>query len=297
METLDGGQAFRWRRLVQGDSPAVAFEGRWGRHVVRLRQSAENSDLEASLPDGVDEAAELSAILSYLSLDHPSVKAVDALPYRSDAVLARALSAYRGLRILAQPFGEALFCFMCSATKRIDQIKIICETVAERFGERLADGSHALPTWKVLATVGEDRLRACQLGYRARYIAQSAAFLAERPGWLDQVYALPAAEAREALQLLPGVGEKIADCTLLFGAGRLEVFPIDTWINQVMERLYGLQDWKKAQLQTFAKVHFGAYAGYAQQVLFAYVREQARSRAHGAKLKGTPQDFGSTNHS
>jgi len=260
-----------------------AFEGRWSAHAVRLRLPSEKASIQISLPKGISAAEETSATLRYLSLDKPSQGELDCLPWRSDPVLDQALAAFPGLRILAQPFGETLFCFLCSATKRIDQIKVICEKVAHAHGAPLTNGSYALPSWETLASVGEQELRECQLGYRAKYIANCARFLAEHPGWLERVSAMPTAEARIALQQLPGVGEKIADCTLLFGAGRLEVFPIDTWIQQAMENLYGLRGWGKAQLQTFAKAHFGSQAGYAQQVLFAHVRSKQNARAAAAR--------------
>lgn len=86
----------------------------------------------------------------------------------------------------------------------------------------------------------------------------------------------PYAEAKARLLELPGVGEKVADCVLLFGAGRLESFPVDTWIIKAMERRYGLAGWKPAQIAHFGRVHFGAQAGLAQQYLFAFERASGR---------------------
>jgi N-glycosylase/DNA lyase len=72
------------------------------------------------------------------------------------------------------------------------------------------------------------------------------------------------------------VGEKVADCVLLFGAGRLEAFPVDVWILKTMERRYGLAGWKPAQVAQFGRAHFGPLAGLAQQYLFAWERTEAR---------------------
>lgn len=135
---------------------------------------------------------------------------------------------------------------------------------------------HHLPTWDELATVSEDQLRACALGFRALHVAAIARHLAENPGWLAATEHAPYAEARERLITLPGVGEKVADCVLLFGAGRLEAFPVDTWIIKAMARRYGLDGWKPAQIAHFGRQHFGAQAGLAQQYLFAYERASGR---------------------
>jgi N-glycosylase/DNA lyase len=150
--------------------------------------------------------------------------------------------------------------------------------LAERHGAPIVPGHCRLPTWAELALIPEPELRACQLGFRARFISQTARFLAAHPGWLEETKALPYAAAKERLRSLPGVGEKIADCVLLFGAGRLEAFPVDTWILKAMAARYGLHGWKPAQVAQFGRAHFGPLAGLAQQYLFAYERQQAQSR-------------------
>ena len=131
---------------------------------------------------------------------------------------------------------------------------------------------HRLPTWEELARVGEADLLACRLGFRARHIRGTAQFLAERPGWLEAAAAAPYPEAKRLLCLLPGVGEKVADCVLLFGAGKLEAFPVDVWILKAMAGRYGLRGWKPTQVAHFGRAHFGPRAGLAQQYLFAWER-------------------------
>lgn len=233
------------------------------------------------------------ALFKYLRLDTDFPALADSLPWRSDPHLSKCLAAFPGLRIPRQPFGETLLCFLCSATKQIVQIKEMVALLAAHHGgtlvervvpnaldERVEDNTfhlvHTLPSWAKLATVPEDTLRQCQLGFRARYIAASARYIADRPGWLDETEALPYAEAKARLLELPGVGEKVADCVLLFGAGKLEAFPVDTWILKAMANRYGLHNWKPAQIVHFGRQHFGPLAGLAQQYLFAYERAQAR---------------------
>ncbi len=160
-------------------------------------------------------------------------------------------------------------CFLCSSMKRIAHIKQMVETLAERFGREILPGFHALPTWAELHHVSETELRAAGLGYRARHVHAVAHFLAGQPGWLDVVEQLPYEEAKVQLMRLSGVGAKIADCTLLFGAGRLDAFPVDTWIARIMVQRYGLDGWSNGQIAHFGRVHFGKYAGLAQQYLFA----------------------------
>lgn len=292
-ETLDGGQAFRWRQR-EG-----IWEGIFGTQIVRLSLSPAHGDAAPS-PRSADSATGASrlhwtaplalaettapALTRYLDLHRNSADLTDSLPWRSDAHLAACLAAFPGLRILRQPFGETLLGFLCSATKQIVQIKQMLALLAARHGAPLISDlppitdnplplPRRLPTWPELALIPEAELRACQLGFRARFIHQTAQFLAAHPGWLDATEALPYAAAKERLCSLPGVGEKIADCVLLFGAGRLEAFPVDTWILQAMAARYGLSGWKPAQVAQFGRAHFGPLAGLAQQYLFAYERQ------------------------
>ena len=81
------------------------------------------------------------------------------------------------------------------------------------------------------------------------------------------------------MQSLPGVGPKVAACVALFGFGRLESFPVDTWVVQALADAYGLRGWKPGQLEQFGKAHFGEAAGLAQQYLFSAIRNGRLTRA------------------
>ena len=296
-ETLDGGQAFRWNR--QSDD---SWLGVWAGQITHLRLDA-LGQIQWRAPSALAPST-AEALATYLGLDRDFAALTDSLPWRSDPHLARCLTALPGLRILRQPFGETLLGFLCSATKQIVQIKQMLALLAERHGTTIGckagspdpvgmenvspfspkAGSgdpalhpvHRLPTWPELAQISEADLRACLLGFRARYISQTAQFLAAHPGWLEETEAAPYPLAKERLCSLPGVGEKIADCVLLFGAGRLEAFPVDTWILKALARRYALDGWKPAQVAQFGRAHFGPLAGLAQQFLFAWERSQPR---------------------
>lgn len=261
-ETLNGGQTFRWNQTEDGD-----WVGQWSQYIARVRLDRKGL-LEWSCPREL-ETRVASEISHYFALDINYAAITDQLPRRSDKVLATALSRWKGLRILRQPLGETLLAFLCSSTKRIAQIKIICENLAYNHGEVVIDNYRALPTWPALNKLPESALRACKVGYRARFIKETADILAGQPNYLSEIGSLSFPEARRALIALPGVGEKIADCVLLFGVGHLEAFPVDVWVLRAMARQYGLEGWKPEQVTQFGRAHFGSYAGVAQQYLFA----------------------------
>ncbi|MBM3853762.1 MAG: DNA-binding protein [Verrucomicrobia bacterium] len=273
-EILDGGQAFRWQR----EAPD-AWLGLWEDSIARVRHGARGR-LEWSAPEALAERV-ARTLPAYLATDCDFAGLADALPWRSDPHLARCREEFRGLRILRQPFGETLLGFLCSATKQIVQIKQMLAWLAERHGTALAPGFHRLPTWTELAGLAEAELRQCRLGFRARFIADTARFLASHSGWLEETAQLPYGTAKARLCELPGVGEKIADCVLLFGAGRFEAFPVDTWILKALARHYGLAGWRPEQVAHFGRVHFGPGAGLAQQFLFAWERASRRRASPG----------------
>jgi N-glycosylase/DNA lyase len=276
-ETLDGGQAFRWQRIAAEKPGEGGWQGVWAENIVRLRRNAQER-IEWSAPVAI-AARSTPALAEYFGTARDFPTLTDLLPWRSDPHLARCIVAFSGLRILKQPFGETLLGFLCSATKQIVQIKQMIALLAERHGAPITrDGKiNRLPTWPELAAIPETELRACLLGFRARYIAETSRYLAAHPGWLEETEALPYAAAKERLCLLPGVGEKVADCVLLFGAARLEAFPVDVWILKTLARRYGLDGWRPAQLAQFGRAHFGPLAGLAQQFLFAWERQTAKA--------------------
>jgi N-glycosylase/DNA lyase len=161
--------------------------------------------------------------------------------------------------------------------KQVAHIAQISHTLRTRFGNRLALGSRAVyayPTPSALAGLAENDLRACALGYRAKNLLGSARLIAEGQVDLATVAALPDEEARRQLERLPGVGEKVANCALLFGFERLRSFPVDVWIERVLREKYfsKRKNVTASVLRTFCAKAFGPYGGYAQQYLFHHAR-------------------------
>ncbi|RBP39655.1 N-glycosylase/DNA lyase [Roseimicrobium gellanilyticum] len=262
--TLESGQVFHWHREGQ------TFHGLIGNTPVWVRQSA---------PDQVEAEAGTEALVSsYLALDHDFTKIRRTLP-KGDTHLKRALKYAPGIRILRQPKWECLATFITSSMKQVAHIRQISLTLREKYGEVITTREgvklHAYPTPAALAKAGEKALRNCALGYRAGFLHQTAQLIANGKFDLEAVSALPDDEALLRLCELPGVGPKIAQCTLLFSYERLGVFPIDVWIERALRELYFSDAEDKVTsrvLKEFAHDHFGPYRGYAQQWIFHHAR-------------------------
>ena len=268
-ETLDGGQAFCWH-----ETDEVTFQGVVLSTPLRLRWHPNKEIAWSTTEKQEKQAGELLA--KYLGNNKTYRNYYDTLPWRSDSHLKRCMDELPALRILRQPHGETLLAFLCSATKQIVQIKEMLNLLRAGFGTQLPSGHKALPTWDQLLQVEEAALRDCKCGFRAANISKTAKLLMEGEVTLGSITSLPYNEAKENLCTLPGVGEKIADCVLLFGYNHMQAFPVDTWILKVMQRHYQLDDWTPKKVSHFGRKHFGKYAGLAQQFLFSWERKQAR---------------------
>ena len=275
--TLESGQAFRWvRGRSSGPDWGQWFSGVVFSNAVKMRQVPEGVEFHCA-PD--DESTLEPLVRDYLRL-HDDLEAI----YRSiniDDRIKSATALYPGMRILRQDPWECLVSFICSATSNIPRISANVEDMATHFGRQIRSSHrvrHAFPTPEGLAEAGEERLRQLGLGFRARYVAAVARMVAD--GEVD-LFALREAsydDALDALVLLPGVGDKVANCVLLFSLDRLEAFPVDIWIERALQEWYIGGAGKKLSsrdMRRWAQDYFGPYAGYANQYMF-----------HGRRLQG-----------
>ena len=270
VSTLESGQVFRWRREEPNNSTTGGhwYNGVILNHIVRLRRVPEGVEFTSS-PD--DESSLEPLVRDYLRLDDDLDDVYRAI--NLDERMGAAISNYHGLRLVRQDPWECLVSFICSSTSNIPRISGNVEDMSTHFGQRVVQGDHVRGTFprpEALAAVGEGALRRLGLGFRAKYVAAVAEQAAE--GSLD-VFALreaPYDEALKVLTALPGVGDKIANCVLLFSLDKLEAFPVDVWIHRVLHEWYLDADLKlsRGEMRLWAQDHFKPYAGYANQYLF-----------------------------
>jgi N-glycosylase/DNA lyase len=269
--TITSGQAFRWGR-VNGVWESV-ISNRW----VQLTQTPEGIAAETARV-----APDWHWLAHYLQVDVHLDAVVRTFP--DDEPMRMAVNACRGLRLLRQDPWECLASFILSSTKQIVQIQQIVGLLCERFGDRVAvpDG-HApvfsFPDATRLAACAEPELRDCKMGFRAPNLLRTAKLIASGEVNLESLRARNVEEAREELVKLPGVGNKIANCVLLFAYGFQQAFPVDVWVMKALKQLYfPKRHVSEKRLRRFTATHFGPNAGYAQQYLFHYMRLHAAGR-------------------
>jgi N-glycosylase/DNA lyase len=257
-----GGDA--WYETVVPPIDAVGNE----RAVLRVRQTEGRLEWE-STTDAVPLLTHL------LRLDDDLDAVLDATP--DDPLLERAYEAYRGMRLVRDPPFPCLISFICSAQMRVSRIHGMQRALARTYGDtRTVDGRtyHAFPTPAALAARSEEELRDLKLGYRAPYVRRTAAMVADGEAAPEDARGRGYEDAREYLTTFVGVGDKVADCVLLFSLGFLEAVPLDTWIRSAIADHYpdcdrgSYADTSRAIRERFG----GEYAGYAQTYVFYYLR-------------------------
>ena len=265
--TMESGQAFRWSRQDRWYY-GVIFD-----NVVKICRHPngieffcapdDESTLEPLLRDYLRFGDDLEAIYQSISFDE-----------HVNAAILR----FRGMRLVRQDPWECLVSFVCSSNSNIRRISRNVEDMSEHFGRQVRLGDHArstFPTPAELAEAGEQRLRRLGLGFRAKYVARVATTIANGDVDLFALREAPYQDALDALTALPGVGDKVANCVLLFSLDKLEAFPVDVWVHRVLQEWY-LKDMtvdcgkklSKKDMRPWAQERFGPYAGYANQYLF-----------------------------
>ena len=206
----------------------------------------------------------------YFALDEDYAAFRAAIP-PEDHFLSEAACYGRGIRILRQEPWETLVTFIISQRKNIPAIRSCVEELCRRWGDPLEDGPAPLctfPTPEKLASLPNEALCSCALGYRTDYVRQAARLVAEGSLDLSAIYRLDDDALREALCAVPGVGPKVASCVMLFGYHRLTGFPRDVWINRIIEEEYS---------GCFPLERYAGFEGVIQQYMFYYGRSRGRA--------------------
>lgn len=219
----------------------------------------------------------LKSEAEYLGIPYLSEKEKNLTDSFETSELFKATSEKSGVRILNQDFFEVLISFIISQNKQIPHIKQIVSILSERYGKFLGEicgeKYYSFPSVLELSKVSEMELRECKTGFRAPYIVDACKKILS--GEIEEEWLKVASieEAKNSLQLIKGVGEKIANCVLLFGLRKRSAFPVDVWIKRIMETIYIHRDASNEKIMELGYKLFGEYGGYAQQYLFFYGRD------------------------
>jgi N-glycosylase/DNA lyase len=258
------GQCFRWNREDDGSYTGVVKN-----KVINVLQQENTVEFNNINTDDFD------IIKNYFDFDTDYETIKNTL--NTDEIMAEAIKFGEGIRILNQEEWETMISFMISANNRIPMIKKVIENLSISFGDYIGNyrGKEyfSFPTAERLSAAPVERILECKTGFRApRIKAAATRFLTEK----DKIYNIKNMSYDEGLAYLKtykGIGDKVANCILLFSMRHIDTFPVDVWVRRVMQTLYVSKDTKDADIRKFAENKFGKYSGFAQQYLFYYARE------------------------
>jgi N-glycosylase/DNA lyase len=274
--TLQCGQLFRWEK--HGDLWIGTVRDR----VLEILQRGSVLSFEG---------ANVEFVRKYFRLDDDLPRIISEISL--DSFMRQAVHAFHGLRLARQDPWECLISYICATYKNIPSIKNMIFELSRRFGHQVSHKGcsfYSFPEPEALADASIDELRKCKLGFRAKLVRKAARKVDANEISLEQLKRVDYETAKTELQKVPGVGNKVADCVLLFSLEKLEAFPVDVWIRRIVGKHYSdrfdgsfisgisskpsLSRMAYERIGSFARGYFGRYAGYAQEYLFHYARSR-----------------------
>lgn len=251
IKTFECGQCFRWNADKNGIYSGIAYG-----YPAKLWEEDGRVFIRSYAP------AELWQ--EYFDLDRDYVKISKG--FCGGEYLDGCISYGMGIRILRQDPWEALCSFIISQCNNIKRIKGIVERLCALYGEKIefdGDTYYTFPSAQKLSEVSAEDLAPLRSGYRAAYIVSAAVAVSTGAIDLESLIHTDYVTAKKELLKLNGIGEKVANCVVLFGLYHMEAFPIDVWIRRALKEHFP---------PDFDPDTLGEYAGLAQQYIFFYAR-------------------------
>lgn len=230
--TLDCGQAFRWNKTSDGKWCSVVE----GKYIELLQNDTAKT---ITFFDTTEEDFK-TVWIPYFDLKRDYRSICNNL--HADENIGKAIDEFYGIRILNQETWETLCSFIISQNNNIPRIKGIIDRLCESFGDPIEKNgeiiAYSFPTAKRIAALEIEDLAPLRAGFRNKYIIDAARKVASGEVDLKNIKALPLDDAEAELIKIKGVGAKVAQCTLLYGCGQCDAFPIDVWVKRIMAEMY-----------------------------------------------------------
>lgn len=260
------GQCFRWHRQDDGSYTGVA-KGK----VINVSKDNDKIYLNNTNLEDFN-----TIWYNYFDLGTNYTEIKNTLK-NMDEYLDRACEFGWGIRILQQDGWEMLVSFIISSNNRIPMIQKAIENLSRNYGKFIGEYEgkqyYAFPTPEELNKASQEEIRACQTGFRDKYIKSTTESVIENKENISAYTNLSTEECIKELTKFNGVGPKVGDCIALFGMQKYDTFPVDVWVKRVMQEFYVEEDMSLPKIRKYAIDKFGDLAGFAQQYLFYYARE------------------------
>lgn len=266
-QTLECGQCFHFEKIGDNEYGVV-----YSNYLLHIKQQK-----DCIICYNIDEDTFRNVWIRYFDLERDYAEIKNEL-IKADKRLESAIRENYGVRILNQEFSETLMSFIISQNNQIPHIKKIVKDISLKYGTylgRIGDKDfYSYPDVKIMENISVENYKECKTGFRAPYLRNAADKIINEQDFNEiTLKKLSYEEAKKKLVEIKGVGEKVANCVLLFSLGFRNAFPVDVWIKRIMEHMYFEKETDNNAIMAFAEEKFGKYGGYAQQYLFYYARQ------------------------
>lgn len=267
--TINSGQVFLWKK--QDDF----WYGVNGQDILKINNSGIVISYSNKKYDFFRSNDNIEKIIKSISKDKTTKIAV---------------KKYLGLRLIRQDPFQCFISFIVSSNSNIQKIKSSLEKISIKFGTKIKFDNqefYGFPEPIRIAKASIQEIQSCGVGYRAKFIIDAAKIVETKEIDFDYLKKLNYHDAKETILSVPGIGNKVADCILLFSLDKTEAFPLDTWMIKILKKYYlekfeiGTKSITEKQYNILHEKivnYFGPYAGYAQQFLFKMERENYQKK-------------------
>tara|TARA_B100001758_G_scaffold7311_1_gene5637 strand:+ start:392 stop:1234 length:843 start_codon:yes stop_codon:yes gene_type:complete len=262
--SINSGQVFLWQKSEEN------WYGIDGQNILKINQSGKIKSISNKKTDFFRKNDDIQNIIKSIS---------------KDKTIKKAVKEYEGLRIFNQDPFQCMISFIISSNSNIQKIKNSLEKISKKFGTKVIIQNKEFflfPKPENIAKASINEIKVCGVGYRAPFIKEAAKMVTLKKVNFEYLKNSDYNETKRNLRLIPGVGNKVADCIMLFSLNKLDAFPLDTWMIKILEKYYSNEFQIKTKTITEKQYeilhkkivdYFGPYCGYAQQFLFKMERE------------------------
>lgn len=262
--SINSGQVFLWKKIKKN------WYGIDGQNILKINQGGKIESIQNTKTDFFRKNDDIQKIIKSIS---------------KDKTVKKAIRQYEGLRLFNQDPFQCMISFIISSNSNIQKIKNSLEKISKKFGTKLVvqnEEFYLFPRPEKIAKASIYEIKTCGVGYRAPFIKEAAKMVTSKKINFEYLKNSDYSETKRNLRLIPGVGNKVADCIMLFSLNKLDAFPLDTWMIKILEKYYSNEfniDTKTITERQYEILHkkivdyFGQYCGYAQQFLFKMERE------------------------
>ena len=279
--TFESGQplAFYGEYGAEGKEETLSYVTEKGKILLRSSGTPKSSDIDYSYIGDYSRRSARIDIERRLGLGHDLKRVYDDI--NTDKFIGDAIRAHYGLRITKSEPWEAALCYTISQFNNMKRIRGIIRKLIGRYGKVYKDKSDSFRLFPDPSSIANARisdLNACGTGFRSKYIKHVAKAFCD-DAYAGSLYKMGYDDAKAELTKIHGIGEKVADCILLFGYGKLEAFPIDVWVKRTIEYHYIGHETKLRDLRAFVNRKWPRHQAYIQQYIFWHGRS-----THSGKL-------------